>query len=150
MAALVVFDQFSKFLVVRHIRLFESVTVVPGFFRLWHVQNYGAVWGFFSEHGPSLVSLVITAVAVLALAVVAGLFYRADGQFRGELTAYALMLGGAAGNIADRIRLGYVTDFLDVFVRQSHWPTFNVADSCICIGVGLLAIAMWRGKCTRF
>ena len=80
--------------------------------------------------------------------IVSFFFLRADSRSRLELASYALILGGALGNIIDRLRLGYVVDFLDAYIKSQHWPTFNVADSCITIGVLLLALSMWRGKCT--
>lgn len=148
MGGVLLLDQLSKALVVRHIPLFDTVPVIPGFFRLWHVQNFGAVWGLFSEHGPSAISWVITGIAMVALTVVTVLFCRTPAGCRCERIAYSLIIGGAAGNIVDRLRCGYVTDFLDMFVGIHHWPTYNVADSAICVGVGLLAISVWRGKCT--
>jgi len=147
MGGVLLLDQLSKALVVRRIPLFDTVPVIPGFLRLWHVQNFGAVWGLFSEHGPGPISWIITAVAIVALTVVAVLFGRTPAGCRCERIAYSLIIGGAAGNIVDRLRFGYVTDFLDMFIGIHHWPTYNVADSAICVGVGLLAILVWRGKC---
>lgn len=141
-------DQASKWLVARFMPLDTVRDVIKGFFRLWHVRNSGAVWGLFSGHDGGLVPGIITALAMAALLVVAFFFLRADSRSRLELAAYALILGGALGNIIDRLRLGYVVDFLDAYIKSQHWPTFNVADSCITIGVLLLALSMWRGKCT--
>jgi signal peptidase II len=141
-------DQISKWLVIRFMPLDSVRDVIKGCFRLWHVRNSGAVWGFFSGHDGSLVPMVITALAIVALLIVAFFFLHADSHSRLELAAYAAILGGALGNIIDRLRLGYVVDFLDAYVKSQHWPTFNVADSCITIGVLLLALSMWRGKCT--
>ncbi len=149
MAGILAIDQLSKALVVGRLPLYDAVTVIPGLFRIFHVQNFGAVWGLFSEHGGSWVSWLITGIACAALVTVAWLFFRTPASCRLERTAYTLIVGGASGNIVDRLRLGYVTDFLDVFVGAHHWPTFNVADSAICVGVGLLAISVWKGgKCT--
>ncbi|HUU05973.1 MAG TPA: signal peptidase II [Patescibacteria group bacterium] len=147
-AAIIAIDQASKWLVTRFMPLDSVRDVIKGFFRLWHVRNSGAVWGFFSGHDGGLVPGIITALAITALLVVAFFFLRADSRSRLELASYAFILGGALGNIIDRLRLGYVVDFLDAYVKSQHWPTFNVADSCITIGVLLLAASMWRGKCT--
>jgi signal peptidase II len=148
MLAILAIDQASKWLVIRFMPLDSVRDVIKGCFRLWHVRNSGAVWGFFSGHDGGLVPLVITALAIAALLIVAIFFLHADSRSRLELAAYAFILGGALGNITDRLRLGYVVDFLDAYVKSQHWPTFNVADSCITIGVLLLALSMWRGKCT--
>lgn len=141
-------DQASKLLVARSIPLYETREVIRGFFRLWHVRNSGAVWGFFSGHDGGLIPKIITALAIAALLVVAWFFLHTGKRNKLELISYTCILGGALGNIIDRLRLGYVVDFLDVFVKSWHWPTFNVADSCITIGVTLLALSLWRGSCT--
>lgn len=149
MLVLILADQASKLLVVAAVPLGGTREVLPGFFRLWHVRNSGAVWGFLSGHDGSWVPKAITMLAAVALAVVLYFFLRAGRHERLELLAYALILGGALGNLIDRLRLGYVVDFLDVFVRSWHWPTFNVADSGITLGVLLLALTLLRRKpCT--
>jgi len=146
---IVIADQVSKWLVTKSLPLEGTRDIIGGFFRLWHVRNSGAVWGFFQGHNGGWVPKLITALAVAALLVVLFFFLRAGKQERLELFAYAFILGGALGNIIDRLRLGYVVDFLDVYVGSWHWPTFNVADSCITIGVLLLALSLLRGnKCT--
>ena len=146
--AIIALDQVSKWLVVKFIPLDTIKDVIKGCFRLWHIRNSGAVWGFFSGHDGGLVPMIITTLAIAALLIVAFFFLRADSRSRLELTSYTFILGGALGNITDRLRLGYVVDFLDAYVKFQHWPTFNVADSCISIGVLLLALSLWRGKCT--
>jgi signal peptidase II len=148
--AIVIADQASKWLVTRSLPLEGIRDVIKGFMRFWHVRNSGAVWGFFQGHDGSLVPKVITALAVAALLVVLVFFLRARLSERLELLAFTFILGGALGNIIDRLRLGYVVDFLDVYVKTWHWPTFNVADSCISIGVALLAFSLLKGgsRCT--
>jgi signal peptidase II len=143
-ALIIAADQASKWLLVKLLPLEGTRDVVKGFFRLWHVRNSGAVWGFLSGHDGGLVPKVITGLAVAALLIVAWFFLRAGGGERLELASYAFILGGALGNIIDRVRLGYVVDFLDAYVRTWHWPTFNVADSCITIGVLLLALSLLK------
>jgi signal peptidase II len=148
MLALIALDQASKWLVTRAVPLEGTRDVVRGFLRLWHVRNSGAVWGFFQGHDGGLIPKIITGLAVVALLIVLFFFLRAGREMKLELVAYAAILGGALGNIVDRLRLGYVVDFLDVYVKNWHWPTFNVADSCITVGVLLLALSLWRGSCT--
>ena len=148
MLAIILLDQASKWLVTKHLPLGGAREVVRGFLRLWHVHNSGAVWGFFSGHDGGVIPKVITGLAIAALLTVLYFFLHADRRSRLELASYSFILGGALGNIIDRLRLGYVVDFLDAHVKTWHWPTFNVADSCITIGVLLLALALWRGTCT--
>ncbi len=148
MLVLIAVDQASKMLVVRSLPLNVPRSVIPGFFNLWHVRNSGAVWGFFSGHDGGLIPKIITGLAIAALLVVLVFFLRTGKGARRELFAYTFILGGALGNIIDRLRLGYVVDFLDVYVKSWHWPTFNVADSGITVGVLLLALSLWRGSCT--
>jgi signal peptidase II len=146
---LIAADQASKWLVARAIPLEGTRDVFPGFLRLWHVRNSGAVWGFLSGHDGGWVPKAITALAAAALLVVLAFFLRTAAGERLELLAYALILGGALGNLIDRLRLGYVVDFIDVFVKSWHWPTFNIADSGITIGVLLLAFTLLRrDSCT--
>ena len=150
MPLIIIVDQASKWLLTRSLPLEGTRDVIQGFFRLWHVRNSGAVWGFFQGHDGGLVPKIITALAIAALLIVLIFFLRAARHERLELFAYAFILGGALGNIIDRLRLGYVVDFIDVYVKAWHWPTFNVADSCISIGVALLAFSLLKGgsKCT--
>jgi signal peptidase II len=148
-ACIIAADQASKWLVTKFLPMGNTKDVIRGFFRLWHVRNSGAVWGFFSDHAGGLVPKIITGLAIAALLVVAWFFLHTDGRARLELASYAFILGGALGNIIDRLRLGYVVDFLDAYIKTQHWPTFNVADSCITIGVLLLAFSLLRGDpCT--
>jgi signal peptidase II len=142
-------DQISKWLVDKYIPLETTVDIIKGCFRIWHVRNSGAIWGFFQGHSNKLIPVVITALAIIALIIVTYFFLRTPGRQRLELTAYAFILGGALGNIIDRLRLGFVVDFLDAYIKSQHWPTFNCADSCITIGVLLLAWSIWRGKCIQ-
>lgn len=143
--AIIGFDQASKFIVIRTVTIWKDV--IDGFFRICPVHNSGAVWGLFSESGGHVPRL-ITLLALAALVVVIGVFLKTAVNCRLELTALSFILAGAFGNIIDRLRLGYVIDFLDVYIGRHHFPTFNVADSFISIGVVLLAWSLWKGKCT--
>ena len=146
MLVIIAVDQASKWLITRYISPSATVVVIKNHFRLWYVRNSGAIWGFFSGHENKLVPRLITGLAIAALLTVAFFFLRTSKHNRLELASYAFILGGALGNIIDRLRLGYVVDFLDAYVKSYHWPTFNCADSCITIGVLLLAWSILRGK----
>jgi signal peptidase II len=138
----VVVDQFTKWLIVQTFQMHEALPVIPDFFDLVYVRNKGAAFGIFSDTGfrvPFLLTTTMVAVVFLVW------FYR---QLKPEQilsrSALSLILGGAIGNLIDRLRLGEVIDFLDVHWFQHHWPAFNVADSAICVGVGMLLLAQWR------
>lgn len=134
-------DQATKLYVDAHFELYESVSVIPGFFHLTYIRNQGAAFGILSS-GSLRVPFFIT-VAIIALLAI--LWYLRSLRADQRLAAFALALifSGALGNLIDRVRLGEVIDFLDVFWKHYHWPAFNVADSAICVGVTLLIWEMW-------
>ena len=129
---IVLIDQASKEWVRGAFSLHDSIPVVPGFFNLTYIRNTGAAWGMFS--GQNL-ALAVLAFAMLVLLVVFRRKLLPPGQ--PHRVALGLLCGGIAGNLFDRLRLDYVTDFLDFHVRTWHFPSFNVADSAICVGVGI-------------
>jgi signal peptidase II len=138
----VVVDQVTKWLIVQNFHLHEARPVIPDFFDLVYVRNKGAAFGILADTAfrvPFL--LTTTTIAVIFLVW----FYR---QFKPHQIlarlALSLVLGGAIGNLIDRLRLGEVVDFIDVHWYQRHWPAFNVADSAICVGVALLLFSQWR------
>jgi signal peptidase II len=145
--AIVLTDQVTKALVVRTMRLGQSIPVVPGFFDLTFVLNPGAAFSLFATLPERIRVPFFIVVSVAAIVLIA--VYRAR-HLRGHRLAtvsLGLILGGAVGNLIDRVRFGVVVDFLDVHVYQYHWPVFNVADSAISVGVGLLLLDMlleWR------
>jgi signal peptidase II len=133
--AVVIFiaDQATKALVITGIGLNEHVRVVGDLVQLWHVRNSGAAFSLFQ--GGTLLFLVVTLLAV-------GMIVYFHRTFRGRnpwlQVLLGVILGGTAGNLVDRVRFGYVTDFVSVGVGEVRWPTFNVADSSIVVGIGLL------------
>jgi signal peptidase II len=132
-----VLDQWTKWLVEVHLPRGVSQPVIGGFFNLVHVQNSGVAFGLFAEQGAAR-SWMLALLGLVALSAVAVYFWITP---RGDLlllTALALVAGGAVGNLIDRIAAGGVTDFLDVYVGSYHWPAFNVADSAITVGIGLM------------
>ena len=145
--AIVLTDQATKAIVLRTMRLGQSIPIVPGYFDLTFVLNPGAAFSLLATLPERIRSpfFILISVAAAVLIVV----YRAR-HLRGHRLAtvsLGLILGGAVGNLIDRIRYGVVVDFLDAHVHQYHWPVFNVADSAISVGVTLLLIEMlleWR------
>ena len=134
-------DQASKVWAVRNLPPFELREVVPGFFGLVHVRNTGVAFSLLSNLDHRWVHPALILATVLAMGAV--LAYIAYLPCRGAApVGLGLILGGAIGNLIDRARLGYVVDFLDLYWRNHHWPTFNVADVGITVGVFLLLIDM--------
>jgi len=133
--AVVLLDQLTKQAIRSAFVYGESRPVIDGFFNLVYVRNDGAAWNFLSGHS---IVLILISVAVLALLVVYRRSFLQDQLLHRIL--FGLMVGGIIGNLIDRIRFGWVTDFLDFEFGTYHYPSFNVADSAICIAVGLYVI----------
>jgi len=135
-----VLDQLTKYLVMRNVPRIGAVHVIPGLFDLINVRNRGAAFGILSgDHGGWRIALFVI-ISVAALAVIALLVRSVRDRM--TLVSFSLIAGGAVGNLVDRIRFGEVVDFIDWHYRSWHWPTFNIADSAITIGVTLLVIDM--------
>lgn len=134
---ILIFDQVSKHLVVLNLPYGGTITLWPGVLDLTHVHNFGAAFGLFAGQRWLFILAVLVTVAVLVL-------WRQDILRAGALAVYscALLLGGALGNLLDRLRLGFVIDFIDI----GFWPVFNVADSAIVVGALSLAIATIRAE----
>lgn len=140
----VLLDQISKYLVIKYIPRYSTIKIIPGFFDLTHVRNKGAAFGILAGAQGTWRSVFFIVVTLVALAVIAFLIKRA--QERPSLIAFSLIGGGAVGNLIDRLRFGEVVDFIEWYYRSYHWPTFNIADTAISVGVGLLAIEMLFSK----
>ena len=136
-APVISLDLVTKELVMRLMVYGQSIPVVPGFFNLVYYKNPGAAFSVFSS-GGALRTLFLIGSSVIALAVIAVLLRQSAGRWM--TIALSLIAGGAAGNLIDRVRFGWVVDFLDIYAGGSHWPAFNVADSAITIGVGMALI----------
>ena len=141
-AVIIVLDLWTKWLVVQRIDLHEAITVIPNFFQLVHVRNTGAAFGIGANANSQIIPILLNAGAIVVFGVVVVYALRSAVTDRLLQTGLHLILGGAIGNLLDRFRFGYVVDFLDVYVGTHHWPAFNVADSAICIGIGLLFLDM--------
>lgn len=144
--AVIVLDQLTKAWVLATLPLGGGFSVIPGLFDLTHVHNPGGAFGFLSGLGPETRTLLFLTVASLAIALVLVFYWQTPVRQRATALALALVLGGAVGNLIDRARFGIVVDFLDVYVGDLHWPAFNVADSAITVGVGLIAVCMLLQK----
>lgn len=143
-------DRLSKLWVMASLGDYDEIVVIPNFFHLIHIRNSGAAFGMLSDAEPWVRLLVLVGASSLAVFALAYFVWQSasNPSYGGaKLRAgLALILGGAAGNIHDRIAYGNVVDFLDFFVGSYHWYTFNIADSAICVGTVLLLLDMWRSS----
>jgi len=140
-------DQLTKILVLNNFALGDQKTIIPDFFNLVRVHNTGIAFGKFNDSdGSNVIFTVISLLAFLGI-----IFFWIRGHFPGKLNqfAVALITAGVAGNVTDRILHGYVVDFLDFYIGDSHWPSFNVADSCICIAASLIFISAFTKEGTN-
>lgn len=131
-------DQATKAWAVRTLRHRDDLTIIPGFFDLLYTENPGIAFGQL-QGGGSIGRWFFVGVAVVAAVAVFYYFLRTPRNDDRVLGACALVLAGILGNLTDRVRFGYVVDFIALHAGQYHWPTFNVADASICIGAVLLA-----------
>lgn len=141
---LVLADQLSKFWVLQEIDPVNPITVIPGLFNLVLVYNPGVAFGFMSSWSPSLRVVIISIISIFAVFFLLNLYFKSYREHLYGSLAIVLILAGAIGNIIDRIRLSKVVDFLDFYVANWHWPAFNLADSFICVGVGILLLLDWK------
>ncbi len=135
-----VIDQYTKVCIDRVMDLHQSIPVVDGLFSITYIRNPGAAFGFLADTRyriPFFIAISIVAVIVILVA-----FHKLRRDQKLAQVSLAMILSGAVGNLIDRVRLGEVIDFLDVYWKSYHWPAFNVADSLICVGVFLLAVDM--------
>jgi signal peptidase II len=141
----VVIDQLTKYLVLRFLPLYEEKVVIHGFFKLVHWGNTGAAWSLFRGNNELLALVAVIAIVVLYVS-------RHHFEARSPLgqLAFGLIFGGIIGNLIDRLTVGHVTDFLYFYLERSSgvvgFPAFNVADSAICTGVGLIFLVTWRNE----
>lgn len=146
---IIVVDQVSKYYVFHNFHLGESIAVIDGFFNLTYVRNPGAAFGFGGQFNNWIrYSLFLALPVVACLWLVYALVKSISGP-KIMTYAYALILGGAVGNLIDRFRLDYVVDFFDFYIKSHHFATFNVADSAITIAAGLIIIDFFLQKNTK-
>jgi signal peptidase II len=139
-ALVVVLDQATKHLVLRTMPLLKSIVVIPGFFSITHVHNPGGAFGFLAQNGSPWRHWMFLAAAVIALSMILYFHHQTPRTHPFLGLGLALIFGGAIGNLIDRLRFGEVIDFLDFYVAHLHWPTFNVADSAVTVGVSIFVL----------
>lgn len=145
-AAVFAIDRFTKWLIATHVSFTDDYRVVPGFFDIVHSQNRGVAFGLFNDSASAWSTSLLSLFALAAVLVIGALLWNAGRLGRLSQIGLSLILGGAAGNLFDRIVWGRVTDFLELYIGDYHWPTFNVADSAVVIGSSLLLIELLWAK----
>jgi signal peptidase II len=137
-------DQWTKYMIVQKLPLYQRVEVIQGFFNIVHVRNTGGAFGIFGGEKGGLGSLLFVVASLIAIGAIVLLFIRIRKEEKALAVSFSLILSGAIGNLIDRFRYGEVIDFLDFHLSSYHWPAFNVADSAICIGIGLMALELLK------
>ena len=140
-AAVVVLDRLTKWLVLQRLPEAHDVTIIPGLFQLSHWENTGAAFSMFADSSSPWRTLALIGFSVVAVLVISFLLWKSGSALNATTLALTLIMGGALGNLWDRIGKGTVTDFLDFYLGQHHWPPFNIADSAIVVGSLLL---IWK------
>jgi signal peptidase II len=143
-------DQAAKLAVAAAIPLYGSISVIPGFFDLVHVRNRGMAFGMMNRHGGGFFFVFLVAASIVAIGVL-GYWYlsRRENQRFSVSFGICLMIGGAAGNLIDRLRLGEVIDFIDLYIGSHHWPAFNIADMAVSLGAALVAFGIFSTAGSR-
>lgn len=133
---IIILDQITKALILNYIPLYNSMSVIPGFFNITHIQNPGGAFGFMANQGPGVRSVLFLFISAIAICIIFYFYKTTPAKDTWVTTSLSLIFAGAIGNLIDRIRFGQVVDFLDFYISDKlHWPSFNVADSAITIGI---------------
>jgi signal peptidase II len=141
-------DQYTKFMAQKNLPLHHRVEVIRGFFSLTHVRNTGGAFGIFGGRKGGLGMVFFVGVSIIAVGTILFLFRKTEDDEKTLTLAFSLVLAGAIGNLIDRLLYGEVIDFLEFYHASFYWPAFNIADSAICIGIGLMAfeLMIWDRK----
>jgi signal peptidase II len=148
-AFVVTLDRLSKWAISRRLSLHDSIPVIPGFFRIVHAENPGAAFGLFADSPAEWKVTLLILFSLIALAIVTALLWKSSHRLTSTGIGLALILGGAVGNLWDRLVSKHVVDFLLFYIGRYQWPAFNVADSAIVVGAGLLVFEIVFTKSPR-
>ena len=142
----VLLDRWTKRLVAARIGMYSHIQIIPGFFRITHTENTGAAFSLFADSPSHWKTVLLIGFSMVAMVIVSVLLWKQARGLTITGIALSLILGGAMGNLWDRLASGRVVDFLLFYIKQYQWPVFNLADSAIVIGAGLLVIEILWGK----
>jgi signal peptidase II len=131
----VLFDQISKALILEHLPRHHSRTIITGFFDITHIRNPGGAFGLMAGMSSTVRTVVFLFISSLAVGLILYFYKKTPSSQSLLATGFALIFGGAIGNLIDRVRFGNVVDFLDIYLGNLHWPAFNIADSAITVGI---------------
>lgn len=135
---IVLADQITKYFITKNLALYDNIIVIKNFFNITHVLNPGGAFGFFATQSPEIRKFIFLFMSSIVALFVLWFYKKCAKNVIFLSYGLALIFGGAIGNLIDRFRYGKVVDFLDFYIGSVHWPAFNVADSAICIGMGIL------------
>lgn len=142
-----ILDRITKNIVKTHVTAWETLRIIPGFFNIVHAENPGVAFGLLADSPSAWRNVFLIGLSVTVLVFISTLLWRGRGPENWLLrVGLALVLGGALGNLYDRVVNGTVTDFVEVYAGQHYFPAFNVADSAISVGAALLLLDMWRAR----
>lgn len=144
--AVILADQAAKYLIKVNLMLYDSIVVIPKLFSLTYVLNPGGAFGFFANGPPEIRKFVFLFLSSLVALFVLWFYKRCAEAYHFLSLGLALIFGGAVGNLIDRFRYGKVVDFLDFYLGAAHWPAFNIADSAISLGMGILIYHILRNR----
>ena len=142
----VVLDRWTKHIVAQRISLYSHIQIIPGFFRLTHTENTGAAFSLFADSTAPWKTGFLIGFSLIALAVVSVLLWKNNYSHIATGIGLSLIMGGAVGNLWDRLARGRVVDFLLFYIKRYQWPVFNLADSAIVVGAGLLVLEILFAK----
>ena len=142
----ILLDQVSKAVILNTMRLYESIPVIPGFFNLTHIHNPGGAFGFMAGQSVFVRTVLFLVVSTLAIGLILHFYFKTPPTHPYLSAGFALIFGGAVGNLIDRLRFGKVVDFLDFYIGTLHWPAFNVADSAIAVGITVFLLHLLLNK----
>ena len=142
----VLLDRWTKLLVAAHIGMYTHIQIIPGFFRLTHTENTGAAFSLFADSPSHWKTVLLIGFSMIAMVIVSVLLWKQTRTLTITGIALSLILGGAVGNLWDRLASGRVVDFLLFYVKSYQWPVFNLADSAIVVGASLLVLEIISGQ----
>jgi len=143
-------DQIAKYMIKINVALYDTIIVIEKFFNITHILNPGGAFGFFASQSPEIRKFIFLFLSSIIALFVLWFYKKCASEFVFLSYGLALIFGGAMGNLIDRFRYGKVVDFLDFYMGSAHWPAFNIADSAISVGMGILIYSIIFNKVPNF